>query len=232
MALRCAPARGRARHVVQAQKPHARARIPAPPFPPRPTRPRRGPSRHHQPHGALARCSRLLALVLLGASLEGALCAHASTRRAQAEPPGLFPARNVLRLRGGSDLLQPTVRSARGTSPPAYSAEQLGKLHVLWFRAKRATLKGALAGLYCLYRTSRTAAPAGALADSPLLWAGARLFLAALIALVARPLDWKAVVALLMLGEGAVTAGGTSGSAWDMTGWGGGLVTDFRDKVL
>ncbi|KAG8466978.1 hypothetical protein KFE25_008357 [Diacronema lutheri] len=164
-----------------------------------------------------------LALLLL----RPAACGAAAAVRAQS----LSRHSALCRVRGGSDLLQPTVPSDR-----SYDAAMLGRLHVLWFPARRAALKGLLVAALVARRLRAARPPAGPLADSGAAWLGARLFCALVAGLLARAVDWKLLGALALaaqpLARALDGASGAGGGALDMTCWPGGLLPELCDRVF
>lgn len=141
----------------------------------------------------------------------------------------------LIRVRGGSDLWQPTL-PADGSC----DASTLGRLHVLWFPARRNALKGAVVAILVAARLRLVQPGGGVLSEGGSLWLCARLFYALLAGLLARALDWKLLVALLLaarhMGHALRASGAVPGSALggvlDMTRWAGGTMPELRDKVL
>lgn len=135
-------------------------------------------------------------------------------------------------MRGGSD--------DEGIAPigAVDGPDALGRLHIAWFPAKRATLKGAAAAAYVAFAIHGARPASGALAASPQLWLGARAFASVCCGLLARALDWKLLLALALgagpLARAAASDGASSlAGAFDITRWtGGGCADALRDKVM
>eukprot|EP00302_Diacronema_sp_CCMP2436_P008704 CAMPEP_0179883506 /NCGR_PEP_ID=MMETSP0982-20121206/28756_1 /TAXON_ID=483367 /ORGANISM="non described non described, Strain CCMP 2436" /LENGTH=187 /DNA_ID=CAMNT_0021777969 /DNA_START=80 /DNA_END=639 /DNA_ORIENTATION=- len=178
-----------------------------------------------------------LLLLALPASVSNALSTHSNaaphlfSKERCAVRESAVSVRALRRLRGGSDILQPTV-----PSDSEYSPEQLGRLHLLWWPARHATLKGVVAGALAFSALGGTVPTSGALASQPALWLGARAFVALALGLVARAVDWKLllVCALSAHALGSLFGSGESNlleRAFDITRWPGGSVPGLRDKV-
>jgi len=165
-----------------------------------------------------------LAAVLprLTASGRGRPVTHAGPGRAHDLTADPLP-----RLRGGADLWEP-----RGAS--RLPAAQQGHLQVLWFRARRVTLKGAAFGLACFALLGKARPPPGSVAAGPGAWLCTRLAASLCLGLIARPIDWKVLVVALALARGMPVLRWTGGvdRPGDMSAWPGGYLRDNRDKYI
>mmetsp|Transcript_22418 Transcript_22418/g.60608 ORF Transcript_22418/g.60608 Transcript_22418/m.60608 type:complete len:177 (-) Transcript_22418:330-860(-) len=173
---------------------------------------------------------------LMRLSLALACCAHVLPM-SQAKPQLAIVQKPCVheRARGGfADLAQPAV-----PKHASYSEDQLGQLHVLWFRARRATLKGIAFGLWCFLALGGTP-PSTSVLGQASSWMLARIFVAVIAGLVARAVDWKVAVAVALFpapfAPGLFAARSAVGQwiayASDLSNWPGGYIHTHRDLVL
>lgn len=128
------------------------------------------------------------------------------------------------RARGGSDLAQPIVEDS------SCNSTQRGQLHVAWFRAKRASLKGVAMSVVCFFMLGSVRP--GAWSEA---WLGTRVAASVLVGLLARAVDWKLLV-LAMYALATTQAAAPHGRELDhwmhMANWPGGYLPDNRDILI